>query len=96
MFLVFIMLNGGTLSYMIYYALTNSESMSNSVITLALVVGAFVFLGLTLMLTLFYFITDYFIDKIWRLNSFASKKSPAVVKSISRYQVAPLSIEELN
>jgi uncharacterized BrkB/YihY/UPF0761 family membrane protein len=70
--------------------------MTKSVIALALVVGAFVFLGLTLILTLFYFITDYFIDKVWKLDSFTSKRHSARVVSRSRYQVAPISIEELN
>jgi len=69
--------------------------MSKSAITLALVVGAFVFLGLTLMLTLFYFITDYFVDTVWKLESFSSK-TPANRTRASLSQIAPVSIDELN
>lgn len=76
--------------------MTNSESMSKSIVTLAIVLGAFVFLGLTLLLTLFYFISDYFVDKIWKLGSFTNRKKPAASPFKSRYQVAPISFEELN
>ena len=68
LFLVFILLNSGTLGYLFYYTFSNLQSLKDSLITLGLVVGSFIFLGLTLILTLFYFIGDYFIDKTWELK----------------------------
>ena len=48
--------------------------MKESVITLSVIIGSFIFLGLTLVLTLFYFISDYIVDKTWELKSFELKK----------------------
>ena len=74
MFFVFLILNSATISYLFYYTFKNFENMQSSIITMSLVIGSFLFLGLTLLLTIFYFISDYFIDKTWTLKSFEAKK----------------------
>ena len=74
LFLIFILLNSGTLGYLAYYTISNKDRMKESVITLSLIIGSFIFLGLTLVLTLFYFISDYIMDKTWELKSYELKK----------------------
>ena len=92
--MVFLVLNSGTIGYLFYYTFVNSDNLKASIITMSLVIGSFIFLGLTLLLTLFYFISDYFIDKTWRLVSFEAKKKLQKKPIFStRYQVAPVSVE---
>ena len=93
LFLVFIILNGGTLGYLFYYTFSNINQMNESIITLSLVVGSFIFLGLTLLLTVFYFASDYFIDKSWVLKSYEAKRNVRKSVANSRYQVAPMSVQ---
>ena len=96
LFLIFIVLNTGTILYLLSYTLINIEDVNSIKITLVLLMASLVFLGLTLLVSLYYFITDYFIDKTWTLKSFEMRQVQKMKpKPSSRYQVAPVSVEEL-
>lgn len=61
-----------------------------------MVVCSFVFLVITLAITLYYFITDYIVEKILKLDSYEMRnKKKNIMNTISRYQVHPMSIEEI-
>lgn len=96
LFLIFLMINAGSMSYLFYYTFSNLSDFKDNMVTLILVVASFVFLGLTFAVTLYYFVSDYLVEKIWVLESYAMRSREAQPKPNMRYQVHPMpSVEEL-
>ncbi len=96
LFLFFLLINAGSMSYLLYYTFANQSDVKNNMITLILIVASFVFLGLTFVVTLYYFVSDYLVEKIWVLESYLMRSREEQPKPNMRYQVHPMpSVEEL-
>lgn len=96
LFITFLILNAGSLSYLVVYTAGQFAEVNNNLISLILVISSFVFLAITLIITLYYFLSDYFVEKILRLLSYQVNNKPKpIVSMTSRYQVHPISVEEL-
>lgn len=96
LFITFLLLNTGSLSYLAVYTASQFVEVKGNLISLILVISSFVFLGITLIITLYYFLSDYFLEKILSLLSYQLNIKPKPrINMTSRYQVHPMSVEEL-
>lgn len=57
-----------------------------------MIIVSFAFLGITLMVTAYYFVTDFFVSKVWKLQSFGVTSSKSRARRTSSMQVHPMSI----
>ena len=70
----------------------NPSSLRNSLTSLVMVIASFVFLGITLLVTSYYFVSDFFVGRVWRLESFGRERR----RKGSQMQMHQLvSIEEM-
>lgn len=70
LFIIFLILNTGSLSYLTVYSASNPKELKGSIITLALIIASYLFLGITLAITGFYFVSEYLVEKKITLDSF--------------------------
>jgi hypothetical protein len=68
LFLFFIMLGLGLLSYLVAYTKNNASTFQNIVVAL-LIGGSYLFLIIALVVVVYHFIILFFVDKVWFLQS---------------------------
>ena len=92
LFLLFVLGNSACLAYLSFYASQNASSLRSSLTSLVMVIASFVFLGITLLVTSYYFVSDFFVGRVWRLESFGRERR----RKGTQNQVHPLvSVEEM-
>lgn len=67
LFVLFFLMNFGCTGYLAYNTTINPLTYSKQLIISMMTIVAFAFLGFTAILTIYYFVTDYLIERIWTL-----------------------------
>lgn len=80
-------MNFGSTGYLAYNTSINPLSYSKQLIISMMTIIAFAFLGFTAILTIYYFVTDYLIERIWTLEGYEQKKRES--NRYSRNQIIP-------
>lgn len=76
------------MGYLSYYTAFNPLNFTKEVVISAVTICAFIFLALTSLITFYYFVTDYLVDRSWVLDSFEK----AVPLPGSRHRIHPESV----
>lgn len=90
LFTIYFGINVGCLGFLVYNTIANGLDLKEELMMGVIIVSAFIFLGITFIVALYFFIREYLIDKVTRLESY-QKHNPHHVRSKSNMnRVHPL------
>jgi hypothetical protein len=85
----FLATNLACLSYISYYTATNTMNVKSYLASFIVIMCVYLFLAITAALSMFHFVTDYMIEKVWVLESFSGSQPVKTGFNFRKKQVIP-------